>query len=530
MLFTSYGFLAFVGILILFYYLVPPKMQWMLLLLASYIFYSLAGVEYLAFIFSQTIISFFTAKIISNMLANENKYIDENRAFLSKEERKAYRTTAKKKRFKILIVGIIFGFGILAVIKYTSFAVTNVNSVIGLFGIKEINVPELLMPLGISFYTFQSMGYVIDVYRNKAKAENNIARYALFVSFFPQLIQGPISRFQDLGEQLITPHIFDKKNLFHGFYRIAWGYFKKLVVADRMLIAVKTIIDDPDKYDGVYVFLLIIFYSIQIYADFTGGIDITIGLAKSLGISVKENFDHPYFSKSTKEYWRRWHITMGTWFSDYIFYPLSVSKPMQTLSKKSRATFGNALGKRIPVYVATLITWFLTGLWHGAGWNFIVWGLLNAMVILISQELAPIYDTFRKKFSRITSSSAYSVFMMVRTFFLMSSIRILDCYRDVPLTFKMFTSIFTVSNIKELFGVTTSSLGLTIADFIVILLGCCLMFIVSFLQIKKGSICTFFDKHTTIGVFAFCSMIFVIIIFGAYGIGYDSSQFIYNQF
>ena len=220
---------------------------------------------------------------------------------------------------------------------------------------------------------------------------------------------------------------------------------------------------------------------------------------------------------------------MGTWFSDYIFYPLSVSKPMQKLSKKSRALLGNELGKRIPVYLATLATWFLTGLWHGAGWNFIVWGLLNAAIILISQELSPLYNKFHTKFPGASKSNSYAVFAMSRTFLLMGTVRILDCYRNVPLTFKMIGSMFYKFNWGELFNGGVLSLGLGWQDYVVVFVSCVIMIIVSALGEKFDVRQKLWNRpgHYMASVAA---MLISIIIFGAYGIGYDASQFIYNQF
>lgn len=529
MFFTSYEFLLFVGILLTLYYIIPKKTQWILLLLASYIFYGLSGLGNLFFIFSTTLITYFCSVVIHKQSQKADKYIEAHRVTMGKEERKAYKAIEKKKRFYLLLAGLTLGFGILAVLKYTAFAVNNFNFFLSLFGNAKLSVPQLILPMGISFYTFQSMGYLIDVYRGRAKAEMNPAKLALFISYFPQLIQGPISRFSDLEEQLISEHYFNKENLFRGLIRVLWGYFKKLVIADRILIPVKALIDGAEEYVGVYVVVLIFFYSIQIYADFTGGIDITIGISEALGINLKENFKHPFFSKSTKEYWRRWHITMGTWFSDYIFYPLSVCKLMQKLSKKSRSWFGVEIGKRIPVYIATIVTWFLTGLWHGAGWNFIVWGLLNCFVILISQELQPLYEKFHNKFSTLSSSSIYSFFMMTRTFWLMGTIRVLDCYRNVSLTFKMLGSVFVVPNWHVIFDGSILNLGLKSIDYILTGVGCIVMIAVSVIGEKKD-----IRKHLSQHIFQACvaiGVLFVsVVVFGAYGVGYDANQFIYNQF
>lgn len=528
MLFTSYGFIAFLCLLFLAYYLVPKRWQWGLLLGASYVFYAFAGWTCLVFILATTGSSYAVARWIDRKRSKEEDFLEAHRAEMDKESRKKYKAAEKKKRFHILLLGLVFNFGILAVLKYTAFAVNNLNGILGWFGADGFELPDLLLPMGISFYIFQTMGYLIDVYRDKTKAEKNPLRLALFVSFFPQLVQGPISRHSDLASQLYEPHSFDRRGFTYGIQRILWGYFKKLVVADRILVAMKVLLGDVEAYRGVYVVLLILLYSAEIYADFTGGIDITIGIAEALGIRLEENFKRPFSSKSTKEYWNRWHITMGSWFTDYVFYPLSVCKPMMKLSSFSRKRFGNALGKRIPVYLATTVTWFLTGLWHGAGWNFIVWGLLNCLVILVSQELEPLYARFRGRCPKLTSSWGYGKFMAVRTFLLMGLIRSLDCYRDVGTTFRQWGSMLTVWNWGEL-STEFLSFGLGVADWLILLASCLLMATVSSLSAKRSVRERLYDRPVL--SWTLCGLLFVVILlFGAYGVGYDASQFIYNQF
>lgn len=542
MLFTSYGFIAFLCVLFVIYYIAPKKSQWVILLTASYFFYAFAGLECLLFILFTTLSAYVVARLMGRLTRKESAYLEANKEALDKDGRKKYKAKVKKQRFYILLIGLFLNFGILAVIKYTAFAVSNVNNIIGLFGAEALDIPDLLMPMGISFYIFSTMGYLIDVYRQKTEVEKNPFKLALFVSFFPQLVQGPISRHGDLAPQLTKEHRFELRGFTFGLQRILWGYFKKLVIADRVLVAMKALLKtpaegEPEQFAGLYVLLLILIYSVQIYADFTGGIDITIGIAEALGIKLKENFVRPFSSKSTKEYWNRWHITMGTWFTDYIFYPVSVCKPMMKLSKWSRKALGNNVGKRIPVYLATVITWFLTGLWHGAGWNFIVWGLLNCAVILISQELEPLYAKLREKFPRLTGSFFYGKFMAVRTFLLMGLIRSLDCYRDVGRTFSLWLSMITRPNFGEVFSgigklfTETSSkfLGLTLSDYIIVLGGVVLMTVVSSLSAKKSVRERIYDKP--ILAWTLCGgLIVAIVMLGAYSIGYDASQFIYNQF
>ena len=538
MQFTSLQFLLFASLTVLFYFVVPKSKQWWVLLAASYVFYLFAGLEFLPFLLYTTAVTYLTARLMQRMADAEDDYVAKNRDTLEKSERKAYRAAAKKRRFRVLIGGLLLGFGMLAVLKYTGFVLTGVRSIVTSVGGNGFSIPSLLLPLGISFYTFQSMGYLIDVYRKKVRAEQNLAKLALFVSFFPQIIQGPISRFDSLASELFAPHHFNGLALRSGLCRVAWGFFKKMVVADTAMIGVRELVKTVPTaqagamptFDGVYVLILILLYSVQIYGDFTGGIDITLGISEMMGIRIAENFNRPFSSRSTKEYWRRWHMTMGTWFTDYVFYPLSVCVPMQKLSKWSRAKLGESLGKRIPVYLATIVTWFLTGLWHGAGWNFIVWGLLNCAVILISQELQPLYNRFNRRLPRLVSSKPWEKWQMVRTFLIMGLIRSLDVYRDVPRSFAKWGSMLTVWNWNELFQGGLTSFGLSVQDLILLLVSVALMWAASRLGAGETPLRQKIAARPVLCCACLCAAAVAILLFGAYGIGYDASQFIYNQF
>ncbi len=522
MQFTSVPFLLLLLLTLSLYYLFPKRQRWLCLLAASYVFYCFAGFECLFFILYTTLVTYLTSLWMQKRADAEAIYLESHAELLSKEERKAYKAKEKKRRFRILVGGLLLGFGLLAVQKYTAFVLTGVQALGA-----SISIPNLILPLGISFYTFQSMGYLIDIYRGKGKAEKNPLRLALFVSFFPQIIQGPISRFGDLAPQLFEGHLFDLIRFRAGLARIVWGYFKKVVVADCAMIAVRSLVET--QATGAYVVLLILLYSAVIYGDFTGGIDITIGISELFGIRLHENFDRPFSSKSVKEYWRRWHITMGTWFTDYVFYPLSVCSPMQKLSKWSRAHLGTALGKRIPVYLATIVTWFLTGLWHGAGWNFIVWGLLNCLIILVSQELSPIWSCWQKCAPRIAASRAWGIWQATRTFLLMGLIRSLDCYRDVSLTFRLWGTIVTDFNWGDLLGGGLLKLGLAPGDWIVLLCGILVMFFASQLG-KREPIRDRLARRPVLLCAVLTLAAVVIVIFGTYGIGYDAGDFIYGEF
>ena len=351
MLFTSYEFILFLLILFIAYYLIPKRFQWMLLLVASFVFYSYSGWDNLAFMVVTILTTYLITIEIGKLHTRRDIFLKENKATLSRDEKKAYRESIKAKQKKLLILCLFVDLGILAVLKYTNFAISNANAVLRLFHSQEISFMDLALPMGISFYTFQTVGYLVDVYRGKYLPEKNLGKLALFVSFFPQLIQGPISRFDDLSKTLFAEHSFDGRNITFGLQRILWGFFKKLVIADRILVAVNTITKDPENYQGIFVFIGMLFYAVQLYADFTGGIDITIGIAQVFGIKVQENFQRPFFSKSITEVLE----TMAHYYGNMVQRLCFLSDIHQLTHaetvKTSRTKLGEKIGNRFRIPV-----------------------------------------------------------------------------------------------------------------------------------------------------------------------------------
>lgn len=528
MLFTSYAFIGFVLLLLIVYYLIPKRYQWALLLLGSMFFYATWSPKYLIYIWITIVTTWYTGLKIDGILTEQKAYLKGEGKSLSRDEKKAYKAkrTAERKGW---FIGCLFvNLGILAVVKYTNFVIDNINKIAEALGSgTPLSFLDIALPLGISYYTFMSIGYLLDIGWGKNHAEKKLLHFALFVSFFPHIVQGPISRFDDLSKGLYAEHDLDWKNITFGAERILWGFFKKLVIADRILPLITTITGDFESYHGAYSLVAMLLYSVELYADFTGGIDMTIGTAEMFGVPVTENFIRPYFSKSLKEYWRRWHITMGSWFRDYLFYPLSTSKMMQNFSKFLRK-YNATLGKRLPVYVSSFLLWFATGLWHGASWNFIVWGILNFVVLMISEELEPLYDKFHERFIP-WDNRPYQGFMAIRTFLITAFLKIFDCY-TVTEAFKAIGSVFCARNWGILFDGSLLKLGLGGADFAVIAGGILLMFVVSLKQ-RSRSVREQITELPFVGKALVWSLLFVgVIIFGAYGIGYDSTQFIYNRF
>lgn len=316
MSFVSLEFIIFVVISLAFYYFLPLKFRWIALLFMSYTFYTIGGGNTIVYLIFTTLTTYLSARGIDFL----NKKGKEQKKVTQERELKKIKL---QKRLMVAFAAIS-NFSLLFFFKYWNYAVSAIN---GLLDSDRLPVFELILPLGISFYIFQSIGYVIDVYRNKYPAEKNLLKFALFVSFFPQIIQGPISRFDNLGKQLFCGNRFSYDNLRDGIQLAMWGYLKKLVIADRTAIIVNEVFNNYTNYDGGIILLGVIFYCIQLYCDFSGGIDITRAVAKMFGIELRDNFKRPIFATSLADFWRRWHISLGTWMKDYLFYPLSLSKP-----------------------------------------------------------------------------------------------------------------------------------------------------------------------------------------------------------
>ena len=525
MQFTSWAFLLFLAVLLPVYYLVPKRMQWIVLLLFDALFVCAAGTLGAVLMLVTIGTVYGAARLLDALFAQQKTRIAAMKQTHTKEERKRERLRFERKRRLVLIGCLVLNVGILFTLKY--------GAAIGRLSAALLHTPafgsDLMLTMGISFYTFSTIGYLLDVYRETIPAEKNPFKLALFTSFFPLLVQGPICRFAALQTDLFAPHAFSGERFLKGSLRVAWGYWKKLIVADRLLVAVKALCARPDVYRGGFVLLEMLLYAACLYADFTGGIDITIGIGEWLGIGIPENFRRPYFSKGIAEYWRRWHITLGEWFKTYVYYPLSVAKPMRALSTTLRP-FGPGVSRRVPVYLATMLVWALTGAWHGSNPTFLVWGLLNGAVILLSEECKPLYARFHKRFPRLTKSAFYRGFTVIRTVLLLSSLRLLDCYSTVGDAFSAFGSLFTTWNWNLVLSGGIQSLGLKWTDYLIAGAGVLVMFAVSLLQ-RKGPVRErILRRGPVIGVCAILLLCGTVLVFGRYGFGFDAGQFIYNRF
>ena len=519
MTFLSGGFLLLVGGLLIIYYALPKRLRYLSLLGGSVAFYALCGPKFLPFLAVTVLSVYGTARLLGRNLAAQKAYTALHKKNLPKEALTAYKQRQNRKRTALFLLCLLLNLGLLGALKYTSFL------------LEAFRAPwrvDWVLPLGISFYTFQSIGYLIDVKRGKYPPETNLLKYALFASFFPQMIQGPISRYDMLSKTLYEGAAFDFDRLGRGLVRMLWGYGKKLILADRLAPALSLLFRaQAAEYRGSWVLLGMVLYALRLYADFTGGIDIALGVGELFGVTMPENFDRPYLSRNIEEYWTRWHMTMGSWFRDYVFYPLNVSKAFLRWTKGLRGRFGNGFLSRLPLYAATLLTWLATGVWHGAGWNFALWGLTNGVVIILSLTLKPLYDRFHGRFPGLKATKAYGAFEIVRTFLLMCLIRLWDCYAGPVGVWGAFSSLFTTWNYGQV-AARLSILGLSGAEWVILLVGAALLLFVS-LKKGEGSFRRFLDSPWKLWLTA-AGLLLLCLLLGAYGPGYTASDFIYGRF
>jgi len=346
MLFNSLQFLIFFPIVVSIFFLLPQKRRWILLLIASYYFYMCWKVEYIVLIIASTLIDYYVGKKMA-----------------------ALKEKAKRKKW--LLISLFSNLGILFGFKYFNFVNANVQALFDNFNIfYGVSAFDVLLPVGISFYTFQTLSYTIDVYNGKTPAQNHLGIFAVYVSFFPQLVAGPIERSKHLLPQFYVEHKFSYDRVKYGLQQMLWGFFKKVVIADRLAIVVDGVYNNVDNYSGVSLLIATIFFTFQIYCDFSGYSDIAIGSARVMGFELMDNFKRPYFSKSISEFWQRWHISLSTWFRDYLYIPLG----------------GNRVVKW-RWYYNLFITFLVSGLWHGANWTFIVWGALHGTYLIMAIAL-----------------------------------------------------------------------------------------------------------------------------------------------
>lgn len=555
----SLEYLGFVGILLLLYYLLPrlggtfaphaagssrnssisqdlapaatsdaspavaaasAHLQWRILLIGSLIFYALNGPGNLIFILL-TALSVFLGSLQMERITMSFREAKKDFS-VTRDQRKILKAQALRKKRMILTLVLVLNFGILAWLKYWN----------ELFHASS----GLLLPLGISFYTFQSLSYLIDIYNDKVPAERSFARFLLFVSWFPQLLQGPINRY-DRMQALYEPHAFDLRRTGRALWLILFGLMKKYAVADMLVTHIASLLDVPlEDVPGSVIVFAILLYSAQQYADFSGGIDIVLGVSLLFGIPMMENFKRPYFSTSLGDFWRRWHISLGAWMRDYLFYPFALLKPMQRFGHWCTKHLGRHFGRVLPAAVSNIVVFFVVGLWHGAAWHYILWGLYNGVVIALSDLTAPVWSSLSQKLHLKTESRGFHVFRIVRTFIIVNIGWYFDRITDrqaVGLAFRNTLLRFHAGRLlPQLHGMLLGngdSLANVGGSFLIAAIGIVIIFVVSFRQ-ECGIDVTERILHATLPVQTLLAFCLILLVLASFLFTQTAGGFLYANF
>ena len=493
MLFNSVDFLVFFPIVALVYFLIPQRVKYLWLLAASYYFYMSWNPRYALLMLVSTLTTWGCGLLLA---------------------------ACGKKAGKWGLGGCIaVNLGILFLFKYYVFAAASVEKAFGLFHI-SLRMPafDVLLPVGISFYTFQALGYVLDVWRGEIPAERNFLRYALFVSFFPQLVAGPIERSKNLMSQIYERHVFDPERVKDGLLLMGWGFFQKLVIADRIAILVTDVYDNYTEYSGLQILLATVLFAFQIYCDFGGYSDIAVGAARVMGFTLTKNFKSPYYAVTVSEFWRSWHVSLTTWFRDYVYIPLG----------------GNRCG-RLKKYRNLLVTFAVSGLWHGARWSFVAWGALNGLYQVAGDLTRPLRAGLYRRLHVRTDCASFRLVQRIGTFLLVDFAWLFFRAEGFGIALRMLRHSIAHLDFLSFFSPDTllgiDTMALSEKNFCVMLAGLVLLMWVDWLKRRKVDLKGMLARQNIwFRWLVYYGLIFAVLILGIYGPEYDASTFIYFQF
>lgn len=519
----------FLTVAVLLFAIVPKKTKKYALLLFSYAFSWLISGELTVYLLLATLAVHYFSLWIDYL---HRKQADALKA-AEKDEKKAIKASFTRKKKGVIWFASILLFGMLLVLKYSAFITTNVNTLFSALHLPmQFAVPAVAVPIGISFYTLQGMSYIVDVYRGTIQVDGNIGRLALWMSFFPQIVEGPICRYNDTAERLWNVQGIQFENLKFGVQRLLWGMLKKMVVADRLNSFVGLIFDNPGQYEGGIVAIAAVCYTVQLYMDFSGSIDAAIGIAQIFGVSMPENFKRPFFSRTISEFWQRWHITLGTWFKDYIFYPVTMSKKMKSLTSSARKKLGNYYGPLVAGTIALFCVWLCNGLWHGSAWNYVFFGMYHFAFILLGSLILPLTNKINKALHINTQSLWFRIFQALRTTLIVLVGEIFFRAADVKTGFAVLKRIFTNFSFASLGAMLADrSLMIDAKDFGIIGVTLIIVLVIGILQERGMRVRESLNRRNIVLRWAILyALILYVVIFGAYGTGYEPVIPMYANF
>lgn len=521
--FVSLQFFVFLLLLLAVYLIAPDRHKWKVLLAFSIVFYASSGIDKLLFVLLTSLAVNFGAQrlmavrgIYEQSCAKEGLTASDKASFL-----KAYKGRAKKVLFLTVAV-------CLAALFYSKYMV-RVFGLISLFS-GPLIAPGVIVPLGISYYTLSCIGYLADIYWRKIEAERCYPKFLLAMIYFPHIVEGPIARYDKLFRQFDGLRRPSYDRFCGGLQLMLWGYFKKLVVADRLVVFVDDVMGNIVENQGFTVLIALIFAAFQLYADFSGCMDIVCGVSEVFGIELEQNFKQPFFSKSVPEFWRRWHITLGGWFKDYVYYPLAVSPRMMAIGKWVRGKFGSSAQRILTTAIPLGFVWFFTGAWHGAGLYYLAWGFYYWILISGSTLFAGKLESLAQKCYIDTESAWWQAFRRMRTFFVFVGGQLITRaggLRKIPLVARQ---IFSSFNIWVFWDQSLYQHGLDARNFMLSVLLILFLLWVDKKQLT-GSMRERIGKlPLALRWTIYFAGIFAVLILGMYGPGYDAAQFVYEQY
>lgn len=520
-------FLAFLALGVLAYYLCPKRVRWVVLLIWSawfYLAYSVRAFAYLAV----TVLLTYGASL---WLGSLNRRQKQALASLPRAEQQGAKRAYIRRKRRILAIALVCNFATLALFKYLDSWFGNIHAVLDAlhvtFRFRGLN---LLLPLGISFYIFQTAGYLIDVYRGKVRPERNLLKYTLFVCYFPQMIQGPINRFDHLHHQLIEGNAFDADNLRDGIQLMIWGMLKKAFIADVLAGPVTQIYNNYAQYSGFVVFFGAVLYCLQLYCDFSGGTDLVRGASQLFGVRMAENFARPYFAQSIDEFWRRWHISLGEWMKDYLFYPLALSKGMGKLGKALRAKLGAYAGKIAAPCLSTVVVFLAVGVWQGPGWSNVAYGLWNGGLMSLAMALAPWCEAWNKRLHIRDDSRTIRVLRTARTFLLVVIGRYFSRANSLMDALRMLKRTLFHFTWNGLSAQTFFSFGLTKGSYLTLVIALCVLVYVSLRQERGADIRqSLAEKHWSVQFAVTFAAVFLLVAFVYLNTDYTAIAYVYEN-
>ena len=525
---NSLYLVLFLPLSLLAYQITPQRKRWITLLACSYLFFWTISRWLVLYLVGTTLFTHY----IGVWLTWTKRQCKDEISGLSKTESGIIRKKYKKREKRILAAGIMGLLSVLVYLKYYNFFVANINHFLAAAGSdSSLQMKTFLIPIGISFYTLQAVGYMADVYWDKEEVYWHPGKTALFLGFFPQIMEGPISLYGQTAESLWSGKSLKSENLADGAVRIFWGLFKKMIVADRLYLLVQEVFDHSNRYYGIMIIIGAIAYTVQLYMEFSGCMDIIIGSGKMFGVTLPENFRQPFFSRNAAEFWRRWHITLGVWFKTYIFYPVSVSSMVKKWNKFGKKHLNKYITKLGISAMALFPVWLCNGLWHGARWSYIFYGMYYFVILMSGIAVEPVRDRIVKTLHINQEAGWFRILQILKTWVIIFTGEMFFRAESLTDGINMFKSIFRGAGMCQILNGKLLSCGLDVADYGAVIAGCIVVAIVSFVKEKelmgpdgiKG-------KANPIRWALYYGLIFAVMIFGAYGIGYQQVDMIYAGF